>query len=81
MCIRDSDDWEPDQTRVLEYREIFQHEQMVNRPQGIVDKVYLLGELAWDGEAGATDALGKKKLGSYLLSGDSVIDSLAKDAA
>jgi N-acyl-D-aspartate/D-glutamate deacylase len=75
------DDWEPDQTRVLEYREIFQHEQMVNRPQGIVDKVYLSGELAWDGGTGATNALGNKKLGSYLLSGESVVDSLAKDAA
>lgn len=63
------DDWEPDQTRVLEYREIFQHEQMVNRPKGIVDKVYLSGELAWDGVSGATAALGNKRLGSYLLSG------------
>ena len=43
------DGWEPDQTRKLVYREIFEHEQMVNRPVGIVDSVYISGELAWDG--------------------------------
>ena len=61
--------WEPDQTRVLVHREIFEHEQMVNRPEGIVDSVYISGEMAWDGEKGATEALGNKPLGSYLTSG------------
>ena len=28
------DGWQPDQTRKLEYREIFGHQQMVNRPEG-----------------------------------------------
>ena len=54
--------WEPDQTRVLVHREIFEHEQMVNRPEGIVDSVYISGEMAWDGEEGATEA-GNKPLG------------------
>ena len=42
---------------------------MVNRPEGIVDSVYISGEMAWDGEKGATEALGNKPLGSYLTSG------------
>ena len=47
------DGWEPDQTRVLEYREIFEHQQMVNRPEGIVESVYVAGQQAWDGLLGA----------------------------
>ena len=66
------DGWEPDQTRELVYRDIFEHEQMVNRPVGIVDSVYISGELAWDGESGAGEALGIKPLGQYLLSGESM---------
>ena len=65
------DGWEPDQTRELVYRDIFEHEQMVNRPVGIVGSVYISGELAWDGESGAGEALGTKPLGQYLLSGES----------
>lgn len=76
------DGWEPDQTRELVYREIFEHEQMVNRPVGIVDSVYISGELAWDGESGAGEALGAKPLGQYLLSGESVPMSVpASEAA
>lgn len=66
------DGWEPDQTRELVYRDIFEHEQMVNRPVGIVGSVYISGELAWDGESGAGEALGTKPLGQYLLSGESM---------
>ena len=64
------DGWEPDQTRELVYRAIFEHEQMVNRPVGIVDSVYISGELAWVGESGPGEALGAKPLGQYLLSGE-----------
>jgi hypothetical protein len=53
----------------LVHREIFEHEQMVNRPEGIVDSVYISGEMAWDGATGASEALGNKPLGSYLTSG------------
>ncbi len=69
------DGWESDQTRKLVYRNIFEHEQMVNRPQGIVDSVYISGEKAWDGEKGATEALGSKPLGSYLTSGGIALPS------
>ena len=57
------------------YRESFEHEQMVNRPVGIVDSVYICGEMVWDGEAGATEALGSKPLGSYLTSGGVALPS------
>jgi hypothetical protein len=57
------------------YRDIFEHEQMVNRPEGIVDSVYISGEIAWDGETGATEALGNKPLGSYLTSGGIALPS------
>ena len=59
------DGWEPDQTRRLEYREIFDHHQMVNRPEGIVHSVYIKGVLAWaNGEA--QQALGQETLGQAL---------------
>ena len=75
------DGWEPDQTRELVYREIFEHEQMVNRPAGIVGSVYISGELAWHGESGAGEALGAKPLGQYLLSGEPSPSSVAASAA
>jgi N-acyl-D-aspartate/D-glutamate deacylase len=75
------DGWEPDQTRELVYREIFEHEQMVNRPVGIVDSVYISGELAWVGESGAGEALGAKPLGRYLLSGESLRASVSASEA
>jgi N-acyl-D-aspartate/D-glutamate deacylase len=75
------DGWEPDQTRELVYREIFEHEQMVNRPVGIVDSVYISGELAWHGESGAGEALGAKALGRYLLSGESLRASVSASEA
>ena len=59
------DGWQPDQTRKLEYREIFGHQQMVNRPEGIVDSVFIKGVMAWkDGMAQA--ALGAETLGRAL---------------
>ena len=75
------DGWEPDQTRELVYREIFEHEQMVNRPVGIVDSVYISGELAWVGESGPGEALGAKPLGQYLLSGESFLTSVTASEA
>ena len=75
------DGWEPDQTRELVYRAIFEHEQMVNRPVGIVDSVYISGELAWGGESGPGEALGAKPLGQYLLSGESFLTSVTASEA
>ena len=68
------DGWEPDQTRVLEYREIFEHQQMVNRPEGIVEAAYVAGQHAWDGLLGATDTLGQQPLGRYLASAGPVVE-------
>ena len=59
------DGWEPDQTRKLEYREIFDHHQMVNRPEGIIDAVYIRGVLAW-ANGNAQEALGRETLGEAL---------------
>ena len=75
------DGWEPDQTRELVYRAIFEHEQMVNRPVGIVDSVYISGELAWGGESGPGEALGATPLGQYLLSGESFRASVTASEA
>ena len=76
------DNWQSDETRELVYRDIFEHEQMVNRPDGIVDIVYIAGEMVWDGVHGATDVLGKKPLGKYLRSADAdVIREQAEAAA
>lgn len=75
------DGWEPDQTRELVYRAIFEHEQMVNRPVGIVGSVYISGELAWGGESGPGEALGAKPLGQYLLSGESFRASVTASEA
>lgn len=58
-------DWDSDKTRQLEFREIFQHQQLVNRPEGIVEQVFIHGELAWDKNQ-AAEALGSKKLGRLL---------------
>ena len=57
--------WHCDQTRRLEYRELFEHQQMVNRPEGIVSHVLIRGESVWqDGDF--TDVLGSRPLGRAL---------------
>ena len=59
------DGWEPDKTRKLIHREIFSHDQMVNRPEGIVDAVWINGVKAWDG-ADFTLSFGRERLGRAL---------------
>ena len=50
---------------VGEVRELFQHQQMVNRPQGIVTRVLIQGESVWhDGRF--MDVLGSRSLGRAL---------------
>ena len=57
--------WDSNDTRVLEYRELFQHNQMFNRSEGVVKTVLIQGEPVWqDGEA--TSALGAQRLGRAL---------------
>ncbi|MEH6608479.1 MAG: amidohydrolase family protein [Halioglobus sp.] len=57
--------WHTDDTRKLEYREIFAHQQMVNRPQGIVSHVLINGAIVWQGDD-FTEVLGSKALGRAL---------------
>ena len=47
------------------WREDYQHEQLVNRSEGVVRQVYVGGRLAWDG-AQLTPEVGKARLGRAL---------------
>jgi N-acyl-D-aspartate/D-glutamate deacylase len=59
--------YDTDASRRMVYREIFGHEQLVNRSEGVVSAVYIAGEEVWDGRA-ATPALGRLRLGRPLTS-------------
>ncbi|MGB5325446.1 MAG: hypothetical protein WBN40_08495 [Pseudomonadales bacterium] len=52
-------------TRRVEYRDIFQHKQMLSRSDGVVSHVFINGTEVWSGTA-PTAALGKQKLGRAL---------------
>ncbi|HEY6131591.1 MAG TPA: amidohydrolase family protein, partial [Halioglobus sp.] len=57
--------WNSNDSRVLQYRELFQHPQMLNRSDGVVTSVLINGEPVWqDGEV--TSALGSRRLGRAL---------------
>ncbi|TXS94107.1 amidohydrolase family protein [Parahaliea maris] len=57
--------WDTNDTRELVYRDIFEHEQMVNRPEGVVPCVLIRGEVVWrDGTLG--EDLGRQTLGRAL---------------
>jgi N-acyl-D-aspartate/D-glutamate deacylase len=60
--------YDTDANRRMVYRGIFEHEQLVNRSDGVVTAVYIAGEEVWDG-AGFTPALGQKRLGRALRAG------------
>lgn len=47
------------------WRDDYQHEQLVNRSDGVVRQVYVGGQLAWDGER-LTPEVGKARLGRAL---------------
>ena len=57
--------YDTDASRRMVYREIFEHDQLVNRSDGVVTSVFIAGEQVWDGHA-ATPALGTRKLGRAL---------------
>lgn len=57
--------YDTDANRRMEYREIFDDSQLVNRSDGVVDAVYIAGELVWQGVE-RQPVLGKKKLGRAL---------------
>ena len=54
-----------DANRQLIYRELFEHDQMVNRSDGVVTRVLIHGETVWEGQD-FTSALGSKTLGRAL---------------
>lgn len=58
-------DWDSNDQRQLIYRDIFQHQQMVNRSDNVVKQVFIAGESVWK-EGQATELLGKKPLGRFL---------------
>ncbi len=57
--------YDTDANRRMVYREIFEHEQLVNRSDGVVAGVWIAGEQVWDGR-GFTVALGTRQLGRPL---------------
>jgi N-acyl-D-aspartate/D-glutamate deacylase len=57
--------WDSNETRQLHYRELFKHDQMVNRPEGVVTRVLIRGETAWC-DGAVTEALGSRPLGRAL---------------
>ena len=60
--------YDTDANRRMIYRDIFEHEQLVNRSDGVVAAVFIAGEEVWDG-AGFTPSLGHKRLGRALRAG------------
>jgi hypothetical protein len=50
------------------YRDIFAHEQLVNRSDGVVTAVFIAGEQVWDGRT-TLPALGTRPLGRPLRAG------------
>jgi len=60
--------YDTDANRRMIYRDIFEHEQLVNRSDGVVAAVFIAGEEVWDG-AEFTPALGEKRLGRALRAG------------
>ena len=58
-------DWDSNDSRVLQYRELFKHQQMLNRSDSVVTSVWINGEPVWqDGQI--TSALGGQRLGRAL---------------
>jgi N-acyl-D-aspartate/D-glutamate deacylase len=57
--------YDTDDSRRMVYRDIFEHEQLVNRSDGVVTGVFIAGEQVWDGRD-FTAALGTQRLGRPL---------------
>jgi N-acyl-D-aspartate/D-glutamate deacylase len=60
--------YDTDANRRMVHRDIFQHEQLVNRSDGVVGAVFIAGEQVWDGRE-ITAALGTRGLGRALTAG------------
>jgi N-acyl-D-aspartate/D-glutamate deacylase len=57
--------YDTDANRCMVYRDIFEHEQLVNRSDGVVTGVFIAGVQVWDGRE-FTPALGTRRLGRPL---------------
>jgi hypothetical protein len=57
--------WDDNANRQFEYRELFEHKQMLSRSDDVVTRVLISGEPVWEGGS-ATDALGQRTLGRAL---------------
>ena len=57
--------WDDASHRRLEYRELFEHRQMVSRSDGVVTRVFIHGEPVWE-EGDFTEVLGSRPLGRAL---------------
>jgi N-acyl-D-aspartate/D-glutamate deacylase len=57
--------WDDNANRQFEYRELFEHKQMLSRSDDVVTRVLINGEPVWQGGS-ATDALGQRTLGRAL---------------
>ena len=57
--------WDDNSNRLFQYRELFEHKQMVSRSDGVVTHVLIHGEPVWqDGDF--TETLGQRPLGRAL---------------
>jgi N-acyl-D-aspartate/D-glutamate deacylase len=68
--------YDTDASRRMVYRDIFEHEQLVNRSDGVVTAVFIAGEQVWDGRE-FTAALGTRRLGRPLAAGPAAVASEA----
>jgi N-acyl-D-aspartate/D-glutamate deacylase len=57
--------YDTDANRRMVYREIFEHDQLVNRSDGVVKAVFIAGRQVWDGRD-FTPVLGLERLGAPL---------------
>lgn len=57
--------WDTNDTRELLYRDLYEHDQMVNRPVGVVPCVLIRGEVVWR-EGEYAPVLGERTLGRAL---------------
>lgn len=64
--------YDTDANRRMVYRDIFGHEQLVNRSDGVVSAVFIAGEQVWDGRE-FTPALGTRRLGRPLTAGTTAV--------
>ncbi len=60
--------YDTDANRRMIHRDVFEHEQLVNRSDGVVTAVFIAGEQVWDGRE-FLPALGSRKLGRALTAG------------